>query len=716
MTLLTNVSFFNNYIGSYLMITQSKDIKTLEFPSNVRARYNMYLGPIETIFEVSFREIINNSIDEYLKGVCSAIYVTITDAGFTIRDHGAGIPIDDHESGKPTLEVIFGQLHSGRNFVSKTHYSTGLNGVGASCVNAVSKVFKCTTFRDKKKRSVTYEKGIHKNTTKITSSKEPSGVEINVEFDFDLFDKEFYNKDNLTNLTKEIAKISKATIYLNEDGKFSKLTYVPPKDTLIVSSTYNDIKLDVELLFTPNNETVINSYCNTINTLDGGTHVTGFKRAYTTALSKVIVDKKLSKYEFTSDDLDVGYLAIVSVYVYEPKYTSQLKSKLTNSEVNGAVFSILSTELYQKFLDNLKIIKPLIKLMEAKYEQRNDKPLISKKDKNSVLSSINLISKYSSCVLDDSSKTELWICEGESAASSIKDARDKQFQAVYALKGKLLNTFEMDKKSILKNEEVSDLFKIILKDDGSCRFDKLVFATDKDADGGHIVLLLLTFIHTHFKWLLDNGNIYIANSPLYRASNNGKYTYFNDKKSLNQFYQKQLSTVFKDLDKKSVINVLKYYDIINTLAKTYDVLPETLDTIVNHLDSLESKKVKDGIILHGYIDNVEYVYIKIKTYETFKKDILELKKLYVKSYNEINSTMYNIIKKYKIIRFKGLGECNSEELEHLTVNPKTRTITHIQSSNDLDMGLYMGGNKHITKRKEFIIDEFKSLVLEDLDY
>jgi DNA gyrase subunit B len=378
-------------------------------------------------------------------------------------DNGRGVPFDKHKSGKNSLEVIFGELHSGRNFDdAKTEYTTGINGVGASCVNAVSSSFTVKSKRKKEYGTIKFNKGIIEDLSIIGHDKESKVIGTTVDFSLDdkLFE-EFASNDDITKLLRETAflnngleisykesKDSQAIVWKFENGteEFIK-EFVDSKKQIIHPITVvgidKDVKVEISFTWTTDfRDEDIHSFCNTIRTTEGGVHITGFKRVVSQHFTEYVKTNKLIKEPIENDDIYNGLSAVVSVFVLNPRFATQTKQKLTNTEVNGSVFSVASKGVKAWLDKNAKEMKRLSErfALTAKARIASKRALDTvKKEASGFLSSLNNISKFSDCMKDDPEKNEVWIVEGSSAAGTICDGRDKNFQAVYELKGKPLS-------------------------------------------------------------------------------------------------------------------------------------------------------------------------------------------------------------------------------------------------------------------------------------
>jgi len=419
-------------------------IKELPFPLNVQKRAQMYIGPTDSNGIVTvLREILNNSVDEFLAGHCTHIsIIRHSDVHFTIKDNGRGVPFDVID-GKNTLSKIFGSLHSGRNFEEKTVYSTGINGVGSSCSNALSKLFHVTSTRGKDQGEIVFNNGYQKSleVRKIKAvSKAPfdkSSTEVEFHINTEFFDEDLeIDNDAIVTLIRETAYLNSGlnitykdeVLNIHEKLNFSNgvqelLDTTVCKDSILKKSIslgsdiIKDVKVEVAFDYNNSfNSENIKSFCNTINTSEGGTHVTGFKRAISQKLLAYVTSKKLCKEKVTNDDIYCGLNAVVSVFVFNPKYTSQTKQCLKNNEVNGSAFAATNRAIDEWLNTNpadIKIIAAKIDLV-AKSRIAQKRALDSvKKDANSnLLQSLAAPAKFEDCHSDDSTKTELLLVEG----------------------------------------------------------------------------------------------------------------------------------------------------------------------------------------------------------------------------------------------------------------------------------------------------------------
>jgi DNA gyrase subunit B len=495
-------------------------IKQLPFPLCVQVRPGMYIsGNDSGGMLVCVREILNNSVDEFLAGFCNYIEIIRVSANtFIVRDNGRGIPFDKHESGKNALEVIFGELHAGRNFEEKTVYSTGINGVGGSCVNALSEKFLVKSVRGTKGATIEFNDGVVNSVKVLKTATAPTGKQFaksssTVEFSFN---PKFFEEDATVD-TAEFERLVLETAYLNSGltlrfddrttGK--KETYkfdngvveflkkrVPDSIVPVIefpSDVVNKNKIEIAMTYnTGFGSDDIASFCNTINTSEGGTHVTGFKRSISQKLLAYILDKKLVKEAITNDDIFIGLSAVVSVFVFNPKYSTQTKTKLSNTDVNGSVLAYTNRVLNEWLNTDPPEVKLIAKKIElaAKSRIAQKRALDSiKKESGALFSSLSSIAKFADCQENMSGRTELFLVEGDSAGGTVTTGRDREYQAVYKLRGKVLNTHNMELHKARKNTEIDDLISILrcgtgdTLDINTCKFNKIITLADADDDG-----------------------------------------------------------------------------------------------------------------------------------------------------------------------------------------------------------------------------------------
>ncbi len=539
----------------------ANNIQVLEGLEAVRKRPAMYIGDVGSkgLHHLVY-EVVDNSIDEALAGHCTHIKVSILE-GNSIRvvDNGRGIPTDMHEKEKRSaLEVVMTVLHAGGKFDKDTYkVSGGLHGVGVSCVNALSNHLNVRVFRKGTIFQQEYEKGKPLYSVKEVGTTDIQGTEVTFTPDDTIFtETQTYNFETLQNRLRELAYLNKGIhltltderekdeegnfreeIFFSEGGLKEFVTFIDgTREKLIPEPIYceNDkYGIPVEIAFQYNTGYAENlhSYVNNINTIEGGTHVAGFRRALTRTLKSYATNQKLLdkvKVEIAGDDFREGLTGVISVKVAEPQFEGQTKTKLGNSEVSGAVDSAVG-EMLENFLEeNPKLAKVIVDKVvlaaQARAAARKARDMVQRKG---AMSGMGLPGKLSDCSKTDPSICEIFLVEGDSAGGTAKQGRDREFQAILPLRGKILNVEKALEHKIYDNEEIRNMFTALgvhigNNEDGEkelnldkLRYHKIVIMTDADVDGSHIRTLILTLFFRHMKKLVESGYLYIATPPLY---------------------------------------------------------------------------------------------------------------------------------------------------------------------------------------------------------
>ena len=538
----------------------ASSIQVLEGLEAVRKRPAMYIGDVgEKGLHHLVYEVVDNSIDEALAGYCTDIKVTINeDDSITVEDNGRGIPTDMHEKeGKSALEVVLTVLHAGGKF-NKDSYkvSGGLHGVGVSCVNALSVKLIAEVHRNGNIYRQSYSKGTPTSAMEIVGNIDTTGTIVTFKPDADIFITTEYKYDILAARLRELAYLNKGIKLIltdrrqkDENGEFRSETFFSHDglkefvkyldatrgEQLIESVIYIDTERDgvpVEVAMQYNNSFSenVHSYVNNINTIEGGTHLTGFRRALTRTLKKYADESGMLaklKFDISGDDFREGLTAVISVKVAEPQFEGQTKTKLGNSEVvasvDAAVSQALSLYLEEHPKDARAIVQKVILAATARHAARHARELVQRK---TPLSGSGLPGKLADCSSRDRSIAEIFFVEGDSAGGTAKQGRDRQFQAIMPLRGKILNIEKAQEHKMWENEEIKNMFialgvTIGTEEDNKAlnldklRYDKIIIMTDADVDGSHIATLMLTFFFRKMKALIENGHIYIATPPLY---------------------------------------------------------------------------------------------------------------------------------------------------------------------------------------------------------
>ncbi len=546
----------------------ASDIKVLKGLEGVRRRPAMYIGDIgkRGLHHLVF-EIVDNAIDEALAGYCKNIFVTINDDGsVSVEDDGRGIPVDIHpELGIPAVEVVFTQLHAGGKFDSKVYQiSGGLHGVGASVVNALSEWLVVEIRRDGKVYRLRFKRGEKVGEMEVEDTEEErTGTKVTFKPDPDVFKVTRFEFEILRDRLRELAFLIPGVRIVVEDRRSNRreefhyegglkefVRYLdearePIHDPFYMKAAKNGTEIEIALEYNTGFVETILSFANTINTHEGGTHLTGFKSALTKALNDY--GKRtglLKKYSLGGDDVREGLTAVIHVKLKDPQFEGQTKTKLGNGYVEGLVRSLFY-ERFMRFLEEnprvaQKIIEKATLAAKSREAARKARELTRRK---SFLESDSLPGKLADCSSRDPSVSELFIVEGESAGGSAKQGRNREFQAILPLKGKILNVEKARLDKALSNEEIKTIISAIgsgLKeecDPAKARYHKIIIMTDADVDGSHIRTLLLTFFYRLMKPLIDAGFIYIAQPPLYRVQKGKKVWYLHSDEELEELLE-----------------------------------------------------------------------------------------------------------------------------------------------------------------------------------
>ncbi|MBC5992359.1 DNA topoisomerase (ATP-hydrolyzing) subunit B [Pontibacter cellulosilyticus] len=535
-------------------------IQVLEGLEAVRKRPAMYIGDIgiKGLHHLVW-EVVDNSIDEALAGHCDTINVTVNpDNSITVSDNGRGIPTDFHQKeGRSALEVVMTVLHAGGKFDKDTYkVSGGLHGVGVSCVNALSTDLHVTVHRNGKIFEQHYNIGVPAYPVREIGTTDKTGTTVTFQPDASIFTTTEYKYDTIASRLRELAFLNKgirinlqdlreldeqgepvnADSFFSEGGLKEFVAYLDEtRENLIpepihVESEKNGVPVEIALQYNTSYTENIFSYVNNINTIEGGTHVAGFRRALTRTL-KAYADKSgmldKVKIDISGDDFREGLTAVISVKVAEPQFEGQTKTKLGNSEVSGAVDVAVGEMLNEYLEENPKearmIVQKVILAAQARNAARKAREMVQRK---SVLSSTSLPGKLADCSDSEPANCEIYLVEGDSAGGSAKQGRNRKFQAILPLRGKILNVEKAQEHRIYENEEIKNMITALGVSFGTAegekalnmeklRYHKVIIMTDADVDGSHIRTLILTFFFRYMKELIENGYIYIALPPLY---------------------------------------------------------------------------------------------------------------------------------------------------------------------------------------------------------
>ncbi|OUO38992.1 DNA topoisomerase (ATP-hydrolyzing) subunit B [Megamonas hypermegale] len=587
----------------------ANQIQILEGLEAVRKRPGMYIGSTSSrgLHHLVY-EVVDNSIDEALAGYCTHVEVTIhKDNSITVTDNGRGIPVDMHESGKPAVEVVLTVLHAGGKFGGSGYkVSGGLHGVGVSVVNALSSYMDVRVKRDGKIYAISFEKGVTKEPLHVIGETTETGTYVHFLPDSEIFDETVYDYDTLRHRLRELSFLNRGiTITLSDErgeelrkevfyfeGGISSFVEhlnrnkeVINPEPVYFNGTKDTTVVEIALQYNTSYSENIYSFVNNINTEEGGTHLAGFKSALTRAANDFARRQGIIKNNddnLQGEDIREGLTCVISIKLREPQFEGQTKTKLGNSEVRGIVDSIVTEGLSEYFEENpvisKKIIEKSIMASRAREAARKARELTRRKNALEVSS---LPGKLADCSVKDPEQAEIYLVEGDSAGGSAKQGRDRRFQAILPLRGKILNVEKARLDKVLNNEEIRTMITAFGSGIGEefditkRRYGKIIIMTDADVDGAHIRTLLLTFFYRYMKPLIENGHVYIAQPPLYqiRKGKSHWYTYSDEElaqkldeigrdgitvqryKGLGEMNPEQLWETTMDPEKRTVLQV-----------------------------------------------------------------------------------------------------------------------------------------------------------------
>ena len=535
----------------------AEQIQILEGLEAVRKRPGMYIGSTsERGLHHLVYEVVDNAIDEALAGYCTHIEVSIhKDDSITVVDNGRGIPVDMHESGKPAVEVVLTVLHAGGKFGGEGYkVSGGLHGVGVSVVNALSSFMDVEVKRDNKIYAISFERGVTKSPLKVIGETDENGTKVHFAPDNQIFTETSYKYDILRHRLRELAFLNKEItitltderddnkeIFYYEGGIHSFVKYLNRNKEIVnpepiyFNGTKDTTVVEIAMQYNESYTENIYSFVNNINTEEGGTHLAGLKIALTRAANDFARKQnilKTSEENLSGEDIREGLTCVMSLKIREPQFEGQTKTKLGNSEIRGIVDSIVTEGLSEYFEENpaitRKIIEKSIMASRAREAARKARELTRRKN---ALEISSLPGKLADCSVKDPMQAEIYLVEGDSAGGSAKQGRDRRFQAILPLRGKILNVEKARLDKIFGNAEIRTMITAFGSGIGEefdlakSRYGKIIIMTDADVDGAHIRTLLLTFFYRYMKPLIENGRVFIAQPPLYQVRKGKKHWY-----------------------------------------------------------------------------------------------------------------------------------------------------------------------------------------------
>ena len=758
----------------------AENIKVLKGLEAVRKRPGMYIGDtnVSGLHHMIY-EVVDNSIDEAMAGYCDTIDVELTREGSAIiTDNGRGIPVDMHPTEKiSAATVVLTVLHAGGKFDKDTYkVSGGLHGVGVSVVNALSKKLVVNIKRDGKLHRQEFSKGIPQSDLEVIKTTNRTGTQVEFWPDDSIFEVTEFNDEILTKRFRELAYLNpKITINFKDqrNGRNESFHYEGGLESFVTDMNKNealskavsfsggeeDVLVDFALMYNDTYSENLLSFVNNIKTPDGGTHEAGFRAGLTRVITNYIAANAAAREKdtkITGEDIREGLIAVVSVKVPEPQFEGQTKGKLGSSYVKPIVqkmvFEVLSKYFEENPIEARAIMEKALMAARGREAAKKARDLTRKKEG---LSIGTLPGKLADCQSKDPAISELYLVEGDSAGGSAKQGRDRVFQAILPLKGKILNVEKSRLDKILKSDEIKNMITALgcgIGDEFDAerlRYHKIIIMTDADVDGSHIQTLLLTFFFRFLHKVVENGHIYLAQPPLYRYKKGKKEIYLKDERALNEFlietgiegvefegignadlidFLKIVAayrSVLKELEKRfSVISavrfmienpdiVLKSYGEIYKILKNYleaqghnilnsYVSEEEARIYVQTESGLEELLVNENLFTNPLYEEALYISQKIK------ERGIELKGDVIDVLDEIEK---NAKKGAYIQRYKGLGEMNPEQLWETTMNPENRRLLKININDAISasdtFNLFMGDE--VEPRRNYIQEHAKDV-------
>ena len=628
------------------------NIKILEGLEAVRKRPSMYIGNVDIAgLHHLVYEVVDNSIDEAMAGFCDKIQVTIhTDNSLSVEDNGRGIPVGIHKTENvPAVEVVMSKLHAGGKFDDHSYkVSGGLHGVGVSVVNALSNFLEVEIYSDGKVYHQTYEKGVKTSELKVIKKRKKRGTKVHFYPDPEIFNTVNFSYEILVRRLRELAFLNKGLKITIEDERSDKndeflykggikqfVEYINRRHStlhkpIVVEGVNNEVQIDVAIQYNSTFVEKIFSFANNIHTTEGGFHLIGFKTALTRAINQYATNGNLPKNlqaKITGDDVREGLTAIISVRIKSPQFEGQTKTKLGNSEVKGLVESLVNEKLSTFFEENPAVAKKIIaKGVDAARARDAAKRARDLARSKGALVDATLPGKLADCQISDPALRELFLVEGDSAGGSAKQGRDRKFQAILPLKGKILNVEKARFDKILRSEEIKNIITALGTGVGkeeynieNIKYHKVIIMTDADVDGSHIRTLLLTFFYRQMPELVNHGYLFIAQPPLLKVGKGKKEIYLKDETQLNDYILKRVceNKIIKIADNGKKLSGHKLYLFIGDLSEYCAVLsklgkrgihPEFVELLIKmgvdgkrFLQDLDKMtNLKESLVQRGY--------------------------------------------------------------------------------------------------------------------
>lgn len=740
---------------------KAEDIKILKGLEGVRARPAMYIGSvgIEGLHHLVY-EVVDNSVDEALAGFCSKIEVILhLDGSCEVIDNGRGIPIDRHPNdpkGRTALEIVLSELHAGGKFESKAYkVSGGLHGVGLSVVNALSEWLEVEVWRDGKIVRQRYSRGLPQTDVIEVGATDLRGTKVRFKPDRLIFGSIEFSKEILSQRFKELSYLNKGLrIILIDERDKSREEFVAegglvsfveeinrgrkvinPKP-IFVSGKRDGVIVEIAIQYNEGYSEEILTFVNNINTKEGGTHLIGFKTALTRTINFYAQQTGLikeGKESLSGEDVREGIVAVISVKVPEPQFEGQTKMKLGNSDVKGIVEVILNEGLSRWLEENPNYAKKIVeKAKEAQRAREAAKKAKELTRRKGALEDTTLPGKLADCTEKDPSKAELFIVEGDSAGGSAKQARDRRYQAVLPLRGKIINVEKARLDRVLASEEIRTLITAIGggigKDNfelNSIRYHKIVLMTDADVDGAHIRTLLLTFFFRQMLPLIEGGHLYIAQPPLYKIKRGKSERYIQTEDEFRDFLidvaVDEVSAISaQDVSRQRNLDFLRLLFDYGRILESYDkrgFSPSVVESLLrSESQSVEQIPItqRDIALLREAIQRIEAL-LGAEGQNRYEV-IIKGERVETKSLWELYQRVLEFTKRGLMIqRYKGLGEMNPEQLWETTMDPERRTLLQVTVEDaqraDEIFTVLMGDE--VEPRKDFIVKH--ALEVRNLD-